>query len=119
MFTLCQLVIILTNILIQQFVASSFVDDSLCSIVAATNINSLKSYEQWNCTLNVVNSDPCLWTGVHCNTTDIYSIVLSGISLSGSIPTDLFGLSTLSSLDISTNKLKGMCRVIFVSILLR
>ena len=95
-----------------NFVSSSM-DEAFCSIVAATNIGSIKSYEMWNCTLGLTNSNPCTWNGVICNDTEVNSIILSGLLLTGTIPSGLFGLSSLSSLDISKNQLSGIFRFYF------
>ena len=105
---LMYLLLIYLLLLLNSLVAANLIDDSLCSIVAATNIGSLKTYEQWNCTLGIANTDPCTWNGVECNNTEVNSVILSGISLKGSIPSGIFLLTTLSTLDVSDNRLTGI-----------
>ena len=86
---------------------ASTIDEAVCGIVAATNIGSIKAYEMWNCTVGVANSDPCTWKGITCNETEVNAILLAGLYMTGTFPSQLFGLASLSSLDVNGNKLSG------------
>ena len=51
-------------------VIASFQDDAICSFIAATNVASLATYDEWVCATNgVTETDPCspVWTSVTCS----------------------------------------------------
>ena len=83
-------------------------DTALCAIVASTNINSI--YPTWFCS----NGQPsgtaiCSWTGITCNSnSNPVSLYLVGISLKGSIPTEIGLLTQLTYLNIAINCLSSI-----------
>ncbi|XP_051117573.1 LRR receptor-like serine/threonine-protein kinase HSL2 [Andrographis paniculata] len=52
---------------------------------------------------------PCNWTGIQCDADrhDVVSINLSGFNVSGDFPADFCRISSLRSLDVSSNNLGG------------
>mgnify|MGYP003386732202 CR=1 FL=1 len=93
-------------------VHAGFQDDGICSFVAATNINSVTNYDEWTCDTDMLtDTDPCSgpWTGVTCSGSYVSAITMfnSATTLTGTLPTDLSKLSTLTSLVITTTSLAG------------
>ena len=64
-------------------------DDAICSIIAATNIESISGYEEWSCSSDgLTSTDPCsspVWSGVTCSGTLIVSLALDTIDLTGMV----------------------------------
>ncbi len=61
-------------------------DTALCSIVAATNIRSVKT--QWSCTAaSATSTAPCTsgaeWYGLICSSNSVISIDISNLALTG------------------------------------
>ncbi|WJX40581.1 hypothetical protein P8452_28039 [Trifolium repens] len=63
--------------------------------------NALSSWKQ--------DSSHCTWYGVNCSKVDqrVQSLTLSGLSLSGKLPSNLSNLTYLHSLDLSNNSFDG------------
>ncbi|WJX34345.1 hypothetical protein P8452_22468 [Trifolium repens] len=63
--------------------------------------NALSSWRQ--------DSNHCTWYGVNCSKLDqrVQSLTLSGLSLSGKLPSNLSNLTYLNSLDLSNNSFDG------------
>jgi len=55
-----------------------------------------------------VTSSECQWPGVTCNENGrIRNITLDGLGMTGTIPTEIFSISSLKTLDLSSNSLSG------------
>lgn len=63
--------------------------------------NALSSWKQ--------DSNHCTWYGVNCSKVDerVQSLTLSGLKLSGKLPSNLSNLTYLNSLDLSNNSFHG------------
>ena len=64
--------------------------NSLCAIVAATNIHSLSGYSQWSCSVTgVPATTPCtapIWGGLKCSGSNVVSIVVNTyVNLAGTL----------------------------------
>ena len=63
---------------------ASDVDELMCGLIAATNIQSISDTSMWSCDANgVVSSDPCHWVKVYCKNGLIAQIYPSNIALVG------------------------------------
>lgn len=65
---------------------SGFQDNSLCGIIAATNIEALGTTTMWSCTAGgLTATDPCTvpWTGITCASGYVSSISISSLTLTG------------------------------------
>lgn len=80
----------------------------LCSIVSATDVS--KKVTNWNCTNNIPVTPICsTWDGVICNKDSIVTdIRLSYYGLSGTLPTSLGLLSSLTFFQITGNSISGI-----------
>ena len=61
-------------------------DGAMCSLIAATNIESISTHTMWSCnTDGVTSTDPCspLWTGITCSGSSIVNIDLGSVSVTG------------------------------------
>ena len=59
-------------------------ETALCGIVAATLINTIIGFSMWSCTtLGYASSSICSWNGVICIGSNVVSISLDNIGLSG------------------------------------
>ena len=61
-------------------------DDALCAFIAATNIASIASYTNWQCTTDgYTDTDPCdvPWVGVSCTGDSIGSIAMNSKGIIG------------------------------------
>ena len=91
-------------------------DVALCGFIAATNIYSLAGYSQWSCaTAGYVNTNPCttpVWSGLTCSHNNVVSVILANIGLTGSFASALSKLVYLTSLDLDSNKLIGILKII-------
>ena len=104
-------------------------NEGLCGFVAATDINLVSGYSMWACTSDgVTQSNPCSpeWNGLMCTGSNVSSINLRDIGLTGAIhcyialsdstylvvevgtfPSAMCNLNALTALDISSNLLFG------------
>ena len=108
-------------------------ETAVCAFVAATNIANLPGYDEWACSSSgIPATDPCgaHWTGLDCEGSAITSFHFKGIRLkgdgiifvltsyhcfsrnlysyvSGTIPSGLGQLSSLTKLDLEINSLTG------------
>ena len=86
-------------------------DEGLCGFIAATNIQSI--YSQWKCNSSGYTvSNPCSWPGLTCPDNNfIEQIYLFSIqyphALSGTLPTTLGLLTTLTGINIALSLLHG------------
>ena len=76
--------------LIPLVFGQSFQDNAICSLIAATNVESLLFTLLWSCTSSgTTSSNPCnilsLWGGISCTGGYISAISLSGAGLTGAI----------------------------------
>ena len=98
----------------------SFQDDGLCSLIAATNIESLTNYDEWSCdTDGLASTDPCnvtKWTGIACIEGFINSISLNVTDMTGTIPATLGSLSTLTNVTLVNSLLSSMNYELFVGL---
>ena len=67
----------------------------------------------WSCVDSVPVSQMCsgsspLWEGLLCNAGSVVSISLSGLGLTGTIPSSVGLLSRLTKLDIHSNSIQGI-----------
>lgn len=73
--------------------------------------NSTGGEEDWNNTTDIwfSTTTPCLtpWYGLSCQGGNVSGIALSGLNLTGFIPPQIVGLSSLTALDLSGNDLVG------------
>ena len=81
----------------------------LCDLVDATSVSQATG-NTWGCHNGVPDTPYCTgdtstWTGVTCMNGEVVSLDLSGLSLTGTVPSSLGELSTLTSLDLSRNSL--------------
>ena len=63
-------------------------DIALCSIITATNIQTIASYSQWVCTTFGIASSPCgspVWAGLTCTGNNVVSININNVALTGMI----------------------------------
>ena len=60
-------------------------DNSLCSLIAATNIESIASKTMWSCTSDgVTSTNPCSsWSGISCSGGSIVQLYLNSLGLTG------------------------------------
>lgn len=85
-------------------------EQGLCSLIAATNVQSLVSHTDWACDTNgYAMTDPCLWAaGIVCSgSLEVVSISLCTIGLMGTIPDNIGLISTLTQLRFQENSLHG------------
>jgi Leucine-rich repeat (LRR) protein len=87
-------------------------ESGICSIVAATNINSL--HVEWSCdTDGYPASNPCAsgntWTGLQCSSPSLgpQALNFASMGIMGTIPSQLAFLSTLESLSLNGNSFTG------------
>ena len=101
-----------TTIVAPSSACPSSRDVALCSLIAATNVQSITSYSNWNCTtLGTTYTNPCttpIWTGLTCSGSNVLIITLSALGLIGTIPSGVGSLISLMGLDLHNNKLIGI-----------
>lgn len=81
----------------------------LCDFVNTTNVGSIGSIVGWKCADITPLSNPCTWSGVNClhGSSDISSIDLSGMGISGNLPSTISQLTSLRQLNLQENALTG------------
>jgi len=100
----------------------SFQDIGLCSFIAATNIASINSYSLWTCDTNGVTiTNPCvapIWLGLTCSNGYASEFTLNSIAITGSLPSKLGMLSSLSKLSIGScySLIGNIFKLIFILI---
>ena len=95
-------------------------DDGLCGFIAATNIDSLTGYDEWQCTSDgVTSTDPCVggseWTGVTCSSSGtVTDLNLADIGLGGSFPTTIGFLTGLTMLVVGNGAFVGEIYIVCI-----
>ena len=102
------------------FLNANIIDTALCGFV----LSSLGTVP-WTCSSGSVGSNPCGLTGIECIGTTVSGIKLNmnqlvgnlicclfmkapfGMIVAGSIPSSIGALTTLTTLDLGTNKISG------------
>ena len=80
----------------------------MCGIIGATDIASISGYDEYVCsTSGYTTTDPCTWTGVTCTDSAVTWIDITGNALTGTIPSELGQLTSLTNMDLSYNSLTG------------
>ena len=93
-------------------------DIGVCAFVAATNIVTKSNYANWVCDVSgYPTTDLCGWTGVTCAGSAVIELYLQSLEISGSIPTELGSLTSLTYLALDYNRLTGMWCVLVVLLL--
>jgi hypothetical protein len=89
-------------------------DQAICGFIAATNIASKSGYSLWSCnTLGRPITAACgspTWPGVTCVggvSGNVTSVALTGLSISGTIPSSVGLLTALTELNLYNNNLQS------------
>ena len=83
----------------------------MCALVASLN-PSVKGLPGWSCvsgapSTKVCNGSTSSWTGVTCNGGVVKALLLGGMNLAGTIPSQLGLLSGLDRLELQSNRING------------
>jgi len=100
----------------------TFTNNFICDFVAATNINSISGYEGWQCTSDKKPlTDPCIdhtsWFDLICRYDGCISVLsLSSVNIKGTLPENLYKISTLSNIELSYNLLSGTIPLLYTEL---
>ena len=68
------------------FADASVQDNGICGMIAATDIGSIVSYEEWSCSSDgITSTDPCIaaWSGITCTDGFVDGIRLISLGMTG------------------------------------
>ena len=68
------------------YTLSSFTDTAICSLIAATNVQSISTTSMWQCTTaGIMSTNPCSpqWNGIACSSTFVVVVNLNTLGLTG------------------------------------
>lgn len=80
--------------------------DPMCDFIIPSNRMTLRTYGSWECNLGfpiAPSYSACGWTGVTCSGGVVTAISLAGVGTTGVLPTTIYRLMSLTSLDLSNN----------------
>lgn len=100
------IVVTVDNICCVDAAAASEQDQALCTFISVTNVKSVLA--NWACSSNTA-TNPCSWTGISCDGTNskVVAINISARSISGTLPSEFFQLTSLTKLDLSSTLISG------------
>ena len=93
---------------------------SICALARSTNLSEIFSDLDWRC--NYLGTEPllnpCTWSGVSCNKSEIVSISLPRNSVVGVLPSLIGDLKSLRYLNLNGNSLYSMIPVSYTHLTL-
>ena len=113
------------------------VDDALCALAVSTTIHAAASYEGWVCENDIPTSDPCetKWFGIVCDNSNtivslnvthaaslfgmwfsVISVMLYSYLYLGTLPVQISGLASVTSLLLGYNGFTGIYFYLRISI---
>ena len=84
-----------------------FIGVAMCSIAAAMSPNS-KGQTGWRCVGQIPTTSLCSWAGLSCDSTGLLTdMLLNGLYLTGTIPSNIGLATSLTNILLNDNKLNG------------